>query len=80
MEDNVYKPTKKMKVLALIALPISFVSMIWFLASIAMYDGKNAMVYASMIVFILSLGFEAFVMAYWIKVWYARYKEKYRGL
>lgn len=80
MQDNVYKPTKKMKILAGISIPITAIAMIFFLVSVATYKSNEALVITSMIIFLLAVFFEAFVAIYWIRIWYSRYKEKYKGL
>lgn len=78
MEDNPYKITKKMKILAGIAIPLAAISMVLFL--VAIYTKNKPFVIITMILFMLSMFFELVVVSYFVKEWYKSYKEKYKGL
>lgn len=76
---NGYKITKKMKVLALIAIPTFAAMTVLFL--IAVMATKNTpFIIISMVLFIASAIFELYVIGHWFSAWFEQYKEKYKGL
>ncbi len=80
MQENNYVFTKKMKILAIISIPITVLTMIFFLVSIYRFKETKAeaVIYVSMVLFLLAVMFEFFVIIYCLKEWYKVYKEKYK--
>ena len=79
MKNGGYTVTKKMKITAGITLLVSFVFMIFFLASVLAIK-NNAVIIISIILFIGSVLVEAVVLFKILAVWYNVYVNKYKGL
>ncbi len=79
MKNGGYTVTKKMKITAGITLLVSFVFMIFFLASVLAIK-NNAVIIISIILFIGSVLVEAVVLFKILAAWYNVYVNKYKGL
>lgn len=79
MKNGGYTVTKKMKITAGITLLVSFVFMIFFLASVLAIK-NNAVIIISIILFIGSVLVEAVVLFKILATWYNVYVNKYKGL
>jgi hypothetical protein len=79
MKNGGYTVTKKMKITAGVTLLVSFVFMIFFLASVLAIK-NNAVIIISIILFIGSVLVEAVVLFKILAAWYNVYVNKYKGL
>ena len=79
MKNGGYTVTKKMKITAGVTLLVSFVFMIFFLASVLAIK-NNAVIIISIILFIGSVLVEAIVLFKILAAWYNVYVNKYKGL
>ena len=79
MKNGGYTKKKKMKITAGITLLVSFVFMIFFLASVLAIK-NNAVIIISIILFIGSVLVEAVVLFKILAAWYNVYVNKYKGL
>ena len=79
MKNGGYTVTKKMKITAGITLLVSFIFMIFFLASVLAIK-NNTVIIISIILFIGSVLVEAVVLFKILAAWYNIYVNKYKGL
>ena len=79
MKNGGYTVTKKMKITAGITLLVSFIFMIFFLASVLAIK-NNTVIIISIILFIGSVLVEAVVLFKILAAWYNVYVNKYKGL
>lgn len=79
--DNMegYQITKKMKIMAFIAFPLSFILMVLFLLSILVIK-NNVVIIIFTVLFVASMLFEGYVIILFLKKWYKNYTDKYNGL